>query len=109
MHNGYLYCVQNPPGIDTPQATFGNEPEPELTGEDAERVKAGEREQAAELAAGKETWDSLKTGWVYVGQQKQFVRLSDGKMWDVDAFEKQFGYVKDGMRDAMGRTPPESH
>ncbi len=106
VHNGYLYCVQNPPGIDTPQATFGNEPEPELTGEDAERVKAGEREQAAELAAGKETWDSLKTGWVYVGQQKQFVRLSDGKMWDVDAFEKQFGYVKDGMRDAMGRTPP---
>ena len=91
-------------GAASAEEIFAEPPEP-LTGENAERVKAGERERAAEKAAGKETWETLKTGWVYVGQQGQFVRRRDGKLWDADKFEKQFGYVKDGMRDAMGRTP----
>jgi hypothetical protein len=25
VHNGYVYCVQNPPGINTPQADFGDD------------------------------------------------------------------------------------
>lgn len=88
------------------EADFGNEPEPEEpTGKDAERVKAGEREQAAERAAGKETWGSIKAGWVYVGQQGQFVRRSDGKMWDADKFEKQFGYVRLDLKDGAGNRP----
>ena len=93
-------------GATTATEEFAAEPPPEPTAADAKIIAAGERERDAIQAAGKETWESIKSGWVYVGQQKQFVRLSDGKMWDVDAFEKQFGYVKDGMRDAMGRSPP---
>jgi len=93
-------------GATTATEEFAAEPPPEPTAADAKIIAAGERERDAIQAAAKETWESIKSGWVYVGQQKQFVRLSDGKMWDVDAFEKQFGYVKDGMRDAMGRSPP---
>jgi hypothetical protein len=26
VHNGYVYCVQNPPGINTPEADFGGDP-----------------------------------------------------------------------------------
>jgi hypothetical protein len=102
--NAYGYLKENAPGSATAQAAFGDDPvEPSTL--PAEMVAEGERQQAAMKAAGKETWESIKAGWVYIGQQKQFVRLSDGKMWDVDGFEKQFGYVKDGMRDAMGRPP----
>jgi len=103
--NAYGYLVQNAPGSDAPEAEFASDPADPLPKSEAKNVAAGERQQAAERAAGKETWESLKRGWVYVGQQKQFVRLSDGKMWDVDGFEKQFGYVKDTMRDGMGRVP----
>jgi hypothetical protein len=49
-----------------------------------------------------ETWDSIQEAFAYVGQPKQFVRLSDGELWEVDAFEKQFGYVKRTLRDAEG-------
>lgn len=45
----------------------------------------------------RETWDHLRKGWVYVGQQKQFVRLDDRKMWDVPAFDNQFNYVCKNM------------
>ena len=104
-HNGYVYCVQNPPGINTPEAAFdGDEPE-EPRAADAETIARGEAQQAAEKAAGKETLKSILAGWVYVGQQKQFVRLSDGKMWEVDAFEKQFGYVRLDMQDEAGNRP----
>ena len=44
-----------------------------------------------------ETWFSIKRGFVYIGQQELFVRKSDGAMWKVPAFEKQFGYVRFGI------------
>jgi hypothetical protein len=52
-----------------------------------------------------ETLTSFRSGWVYVGQQGQFVRRKDGKMWDADKFEKQFGYVRLGITDASGNRP----
>jgi Family of unknown function (DUF5906) len=51
------------------------------------------------------TLESFKQDWVYVGQQGQFVRRKDGKMWDTDKFEKQFGYVRLKLQDASGNRP----
>jgi hypothetical protein len=47
-------------------------------------------------------------GWVYVGQQGQFVRREDGKLWDTDKFEKQFGYVRLNIINE-GKRPQSFH
>lgn len=38
-HNGYIYCVQNPPGINTPQADFGDDPLPPANDDDDRAVR----------------------------------------------------------------------
>jgi hypothetical protein len=40
------------------------------------------------------TWETLLRDYVYVTQQGQFVRRSDGAMWDVDKFEKKVHSVR---------------
>ncbi len=45
-----------------------------------------------------QTWAELREQFVYVGQQKRFVRISDGRMWEVDAFQKHFGHIAKRMR-----------
>ena len=54
---------------------------------------AGSQTSYRKPSTGQETWRSIREGFVYVGQQGRFVRVADGQMWDVDKFQKQFGYV----------------
>jgi hypothetical protein len=105
--NAYAYLKETQPGALGIKAAedFAESPEPPSSPEILASIKEGERQQAAEQAAGKLTWANVKDGFVYVGQQKQFVRLKDGEFWEVDAFEKQFGYVRFGLQDATGNRP----
>lgn len=95
VHNGYVYCVQNPPGINTPQAAFADDPAPaEQPDEMADRLKrTAERRTKREQQPEPETWESLKAGWCYIGQQKRYVRKRDGMLWDTDAFSDYFADV----------------
>lgn len=76
VHNGYLYCVQSPPGIDTPEADFGDdEPEP-LTGEDAENAAKGEAQQAELKSAAKE-WRGVLDAHVLCLNPVAFIKHDD--------------------------------
>jgi hypothetical protein len=69
---------------------------PEISAEEkaARLAKTEERRAKIKHAAEPETYQSLITGWVYIGQQKRFVRERDAMMWDVDAFDKYFSNVE---------------
>jgi hypothetical protein len=102
IHNGYLYCVQNPPGVATPDADFANM-------DDIKEAKASATKAAADLRAKKKaTWDSLKRDYVYVTQQEVFVSRTeispDGApaQYSVRGFDRKFGYVKRELE--LGRT-----
>ncbi len=58
------------------------------------RQQTEQRRKLKEAQAEPETWLSLRSGWVYVGQQKRFVRVRDGMLWDTEAFARYFGNIE---------------
>jgi hypothetical protein len=97
--NAYTYAVENVPGSKTAAAEFAADPLPPSN--DAETVKEGERK---ERAGKRETWETLRAGWVHIRQQKRFVRRRDGLMLDKEAFNDAFAYLLPTLR-GMGKPP----
>jgi hypothetical protein len=95
IHNGYIYCRDNPPGSDAAEAQFAADPAPLETDEEmqARLARTAERRKRREQQAAPETWESLKDGWCYIGQQKRYVRKRDGMMWEVAAFSDYYASV----------------
>ena len=49
------------------------------------------------------TWESLLRDYVYIRQQKRFIERADGTIYDVDAFERGFKYVRFWINPAGSR------
>ena len=61
----------------------------------AARIKRTEERRELKAEQGTpETWFSLRERWAYVGQQKRFVRIHDGGLWDKQAFVDQFANLR---------------
>ncbi|HEY5305174.1 MAG TPA: bifunctional DNA primase/polymerase [Pseudolabrys sp.] len=101
INNAYSYSSIRAPGAGTAEADFANDPvpviaSPSLTPEqEAARAAETERRRAGiEPQPEAETWPSLRSGWAYIGQQKRFVRIRDGLMYEVEAFNNYFANVR---------------
>jgi hypothetical protein len=78
------------------EADFQSDPlQRETDAEMAERLKrTAERRARREQQAEPETWESLKAGWCFIGQQKRYVRKRDGMLWETGAFSDYFASVE---------------
>jgi len=80
------------PGSKSAEADFFPEGIPEQTPEEkAERLaKTAERRKKREAVAKPETFASLRENYVYIGQQRRWVREADAMIWDPLAFDAYF-------------------
>jgi len=98
IDNAWNYLRQTQPGAlgITAEDDFGADPLPPLSDtEMTERLnRTAERRKRREQQAEPETWESLKAGWCYIGQQKRYVRKRDGMLWETGAFSDYFASVE---------------
>lgn len=59
----------------------------------AETAKTKERRAIKEAVAKPETLQSLKAGYVYIGQQRRWVRERDAMIWEPGAFDDYFSDI----------------
>jgi hypothetical protein len=82
----------------TAEEDFADDPGPEFAETEEELAarlaKTEERRAKRALAAKPETYQSLLDNYVYIGQQKRFVREADAMLWDIDAFDRYFADVE---------------
>ena len=52
-------------------------------------------------------WFDIQKQWVYLGHQKRFLDLASREMWEIEAFDKFFSYVR--VSDKDGKTPLSTH
>ena len=109
IHNGYLYCRDNPPGIADVEVAFGDDLAPPLAPEEQayaeeqaeeraarnERKIEAERNVRARPAEQRYTIPELCDQWVWIAPIKRFVnRLDPEFVLDKEAFNDRFQYLK---------------
>lgn len=94
VRNAFAYG-QNAPGLKSAEAEFFPDGKPAITAEEkaARIAKTEERRAVREAVAKPETFASLRENYVYIGQQRRWVRERDGMIWEPTAFDDYFSDV----------------
>ncbi len=98
VNNAFTYASLNAPGQSTAEADFAGEPVPEIKTDPVveelqRRDKAAKEKIKARGPEKRYTAAELAEDWVYISQQEQFVRRSDGFTLSAKAFERRYGYA----------------
>jgi hypothetical protein len=91
IKNAFAYG-QNAPGSKSAEIEFFPDGAPEISDEEkaARIAKTAERRKIKEAVAKPETFASLKENYVYIGQQRRWVRERDAMIWEPGAFDDYF-------------------
>lgn len=98
VNNAFTYANLNAPGQSTAEADFAGDPPPEVKTDPVveelqKRDKAAKEKIKARGPEKRYTAAELAEDWVYISQQEQFVRRSDGFTLSAKAFERRYGYA----------------
>jgi hypothetical protein len=98
VRNAFAYG-KNAPGSASAEAELFPDGKPEISAEEkaARIAKTAERRAIKEAVATPETWASLRENYVYIGQQRRWVRERDAMIWEPAAFDDYFSdlFVQD--------------